>query len=398
MPNFWRRRTPLSAYNIADVGTNEAEINLYGEIVEKPPVDWFGDEQHEGFIILSDFMESLENLVGKAKITVHINSVGGDLLSGIAIYNRLRTLGAEIVTINDSLAASAGSVIYMAGDVRRIYPSAAVMVHHALLPLFGMYNAKDFASLAADCANYDRQLVGVYRERTGLPEETILAHMDAEQWMVGEEAVRLGYADEVIAGETPAVEESATPGVLNVGRLRVAAHWMPPLPGQQPKAIEPERAPETVSTPAPPDEDNTTTTGGKSMEITTVEQLREAYPELVQQLEEAAREAGRQEGAQAEEERLQEIDEVAGSIEEEETVKAAKYGAAKCSASEMLLRNAKARAAAGAKVSRSMAQETAAASAVKSMPAPAEKISEADEAVALMRAAAQNINDQRKAR
>ena len=134
------------------------------------------------------------------------------------------------------------------------------------------------------------------------------------------------------------------------------------------------------------------------MEITTVEQLREAYPELVQQLEEAAREAGRQEGAQAEEERLQEIDGVAGSIEEEETVKAAKYGAAKCSASEMLLRNAKARAAAGAKVSRSMAQETAAASAVKSMPAPAEKISEADEAVALMRAAAQNINDQRKAR
>jgi hypothetical protein len=65
MPNFWKRRAPLSAYNIADVGTSEAEINLYGEIVEKPPVDWFGDEQHEGFIILSDFMESLENLVGK---------------------------------------------------------------------------------------------------------------------------------------------------------------------------------------------------------------------------------------------------------------------------------------------------------------------------------------------
>ena len=169
-PNPLFRRPPLSAYAIAAEG-DEATLNLYGEIVDTPPIDWFtGEPVTDGYIALSDFLPKLDELEGKRRVTVHINSVGGDLISGVAIYNRLKALSGEVVTICDSLAASAGSVIFQAGTVRQIYPSAAVMVHHALYPMCDMCNALDLRAAADELDGYDKQLINAYIERTGLDE------------------------------------------------------------------------------------------------------------------------------------------------------------------------------------------------------------------------------------
>lgn len=377
----------------------------------------------------------------------------------MAIYNRLKSLPGEVVTVCDSLAASAGSIIYQAGDVRQIYAASAVMVHHALTCLWGMYNAADMRDMAASLDDFDKQLIAVYLERTGLDEASILAYMDAESWMVGQEAVDAGFADEVVTGAAQPVEDSGTPGVLNVGRLRVAAHYIPALPASrdasrvhggifpqplaapncaplvapsalpgeialpasaalpgetalpahpgaspQPRArdepagrntitpntnqkgkatmkkklIARNEAPEEEKTPeaetpeaeTPEEERNpeaeTPEEETAENEITTVEELREMYPDLVEQIEQAARE----QGAEEENARLAEIEEIEDEVDDPDETAKAKYGAhaERCDASALLLRAAKARAGRSGVRAR-MARETAGSARVKTVEA-----------------------------
>lgn len=309
-----------------------------------------------------------------------------------------------MVTVCDSLAASAGSIIYQAGDVRQIYAASAVMVHHALTCLWGMYNAADMRDMAASLDDFDKQLVAVYLERTGLDEASILAYMDAESWMVGQEAVDAGFADEVVTGAAQPVEDSGTPGVLNVGRLRVAAHYIPALPAHsgaspQPRArdepagrndttnntdqkgradmkkklIARNEAPEEERKPeaeTPEEERNpeaeTPEEETAENEITTVEELREMYPDLVEQIEQAARE----QGAEEENARLAEIEEIEDEVDDPDETAKAKYGAhtERCDASALLLRAAKARAGRSGVRAR-MARETAGSARVKTVEA-----------------------------
>ena len=387
----------------------------------------------DGYIALNDLLPKLDALDGKSRVTVHINSVGGDLLSGIAIYNRLKSLSGQIITVCDSLAASAGSIIFQAGDVRQVYASSTVMVHHALTIMWGMYNAADLRKSAEDLDGFDRQLVNAYVERTGLDEATVLEHMDAESWMVGQEAVDAGFADQVIAGEAQTISDSDTPGVLNVGRLRVAAHFIPArsetcgsvagssgdisapsgapnstgrvapaaLPGSGPKARdepaanaeaaknidqkgkEPmnkklfarnEAPEEEQRTEAEETEEQRPENEGEDQpeqepaaEITTVEELREAYPDLVEQIEEAAR----SDGAEEENARLAEIEEIESEVDDPEETAKAKFGkpSERCDASALLLRAVKARAGRTGMRAR-MARETSAAAKVRHAAAP----------------------------
>lgn len=367
----------------------------------------------------------------------------------MAIYNRLKSLPGEVVTVCDSLAASAGSIIYQAGDVRQIYAASAVMVHHALTCLWGMYNAADMRDMAASLDDFDKQLVAVYLERTGLDEASILAYMDAESWMVGQEAVDAGFADEVVTGAAQPVEDSGTPGILNVGKMSVAAHYIPALPASrdasrvhggifpQPLAapncaplVAPSALPGETALPAhsgaspqprardePAGRDtitpNTDQKGKATMkkkliarneapeeektpeaetpekernpeaetpeeetaenEITTVEELREMYPDLVEQIEQAARE----QGAEEENARLAEIEEIEDEVDDPDETAKAKYGAhaERCDASALLLRAAKARAGRSGVRAR-MARETAGSARVK--PVEARKAPAAD--------------------
>ena len=94
----------IMPYNIAETGENDVEINMYGEIVEAVPTDFWTGEPIEGnFIAVDRFLRDLDDLKDKKNITVHINSVGGDLYGGIAIYNRLKALPGNVTTVNDGL-------------------------------------------------------------------------------------------------------------------------------------------------------------------------------------------------------------------------------------------------------------------------------------------------------
>ena len=103
-------------WNIASVSEEEGEIVLYGDVVSQQPVDWWTGEPEPGlFITPEGFMQDLETVRGKSKVTVKLNSCGGDLYTGIAIHNAIKALGAHVDVVVEGIAASAASVIAMAG-------------------------------------------------------------------------------------------------------------------------------------------------------------------------------------------------------------------------------------------------------------------------------------------
>lgn len=386
MPIPMRNNTLLKPYNIVYEGEDGATIDMYGEVVETRPVDWWTGKPINGnFIMLDEFLNDLKSLEGKSSVTVHINSVGGSFYAGLAIYNRLRTLGASITTINDSLAASAGSIIFMAGDKgkRKAYAGSNLMVHGVMGFLYGYYNVADLQDTIKTMEAHDKTLVAAYKEATGLDEEVIRAAISKDTYMTGQEAVDAGWADEVISGEgVEPVNMMLTPDKsrVMVNGHSVAACLFGKLPESIPAMTAEEFAalstpesgeePHNISDqPAPQARNNTHTNGGKKMEFTTPEELRNALPDLVAQIEAAAR----AEGVTAERNRIQEIESIQNVVGDAQIVQNAKFGETPMSAKDMLFAAAQRQAAVGNQMLGKLNTDAAAsgAAAVAAAPAPA---------------------------
>jgi ATP-dependent protease ClpP protease subunit len=171
-----------------------AEILIY---------DVIGEDFFYGGIGSKDFVQQLAALGDVNEITVRINSPGGDVFEGVAIYNALKTHPAKINVQIDSLAASIATVIAMAGDTITINDSAMMMVHNASGMCFG--EAADMRSMA-DLLDQIRagMMLGAY-SRTGKSEDELVAIMDAETWYTAQQAVEQGWADSM----TPAASKKA---------------------------------------------------------------------------------------------------------------------------------------------------------------------------------------------
>ena len=358
MPIPMRNNTHLKPYNIVYDGADGATIDMYGEVMETRPVDfWTGKPISGNFILLDEFLNDLKELEGKSNITVHINSVGGSFFAGLAIYNRLRGLGASITTINDSLAASAGSIIFMAGDKgkRKVHAGSTIMVHGVMGFLYGYYNVADLKSVAA---------------------------ISKDTYMTGQEAVDAGWADEVISTEgVEPVNMKLTP---DKSHLMVNGHAVAAcLFGKLPESIQAMTAEEfaalstpasgaephnTSGNPAPQDPNNTHSDGGNHM-FETVEELRNAFPDLVAQIESAAR----ADGVAAERTRIQEIENIQNVIGDTQMVQDAKFGANPMNAKDMLFAAAQKHAAVGTQMLGLLNADAAAsgAAAVAGAAAPA---------------------------
>lgn len=232
MPNIPKG---LKAYAITrDAATNTAEINMYGEVVENRPIDWWSEEPIDGnFIVLSEFLNDLNELATCSRIVIHINSGGGDMYAGVSIYNRLRELGAEIVTVCDGLAASAASVIFMAGDVRRVFAGSNVMIHSAATRLFGYHQDADVEKALNQLRAHNQSMVNIYVERTGKTEEEIHAMVDGtETWFTGGKAVSEGFATELAKnpGKSVTLKLSPDRAQLVAGSYAVAARCFRSIP------------------------------------------------------------------------------------------------------------------------------------------------------------------------
>lgn len=318
-------------YTIAMVGSNDAEINMYGEVVSARPVDWWTGEPAPGnFIAVDEFLRDLDELNSKDNVTIHINSVGGDFYAGLAIYNRLRNLSASVTTINDGLAASAGSIIFMGGDKgkRKVHAGSNLMIHGVLNFLFGYYNTTDLKAEIKKLESHNKAAVAAYVEATGLDADTVKAAMSKDTYMTGQEAVDAGWADEVISGEgVEPVNMKLSPDKshLMVNGRAVAACLFGKLPEGIPQMTAEEFAALSIPSAEPATQvcNKTHQNGGiANMEIKNVEDLRKAYPKFCAEIENAARAAG----VADERARIQGIEGMQNAVADAEMVKNAKYG------------------------------------------------------------------------
>ena len=246
MPRTKNSPAGLKAYAITrDPTTNTAEINMYGEVVAVQPTDWWGDPIPGDYVILQDFLADLNELATCSRIIIHINSGGGDMYAGVSIHNRLRELGADIVTIADGLAASSASVIFMAGDTRRVYPGSNVMIHSAANGLCGYYQIQDVETVLERLKAHNQSMVNIYAERTGKTEEEIHAMVDGkETWFTGKAAVDAGFATELATAPSKAPQLRLSPdrAQLCCGSYAVAAKLFTSIPGDIPVMTQAEYA------------------------------------------------------------------------------------------------------------------------------------------------------------
>lgn len=163
------------------VSANTSEIFLDGIV----GADWTG----EG-ITAVELGESLKKVKGRA--TIRINSPGGSADEGIAIYNMLKRHQGGVDTHNEAIAASAASVIFLAGERRTMERGSKLMIHRAHLIAIG--NQNDMVKAKDLLAMYDTDMAKLYSEHMKISEEEVMSLMDAETWYDAEDAVTSGLA------------------------------------------------------------------------------------------------------------------------------------------------------------------------------------------------------------
>jgi len=223
-------------FRLTNTGTGPAELWLYDEI------GYWGTRA-------SDVVAQLSELDVSA-IDVHINSLGGEVFDGLAIYECLRVHPASITTYVDSIAASIASVIAMAGNRVVMGRSAQMMIHNASGGCWG--TAEDMDSAATLLRAVTANLAGVYADRSGVDASVWLERMAAETWYFGHEAVAAGLADEVSpmhkVPDRPDPDDGAMTDRLSIFRFAGRAQAPPPDLTRPPTAQD--RVPPPVLPPA----------------------------------------------------------------------------------------------------------------------------------------------------
>lgn len=319
------------AYDFLEVEDDELEINMYGEVVESVPVDWWTGKPVEGmFISEKDFLEDLEKYKKKSKITIRINSIGGDLHAGIAIANRIKDLKAEIITIADALCASAAVSIYLTGNTRKLYTGSQIMIHEPSCRLFGRYDVQGIKKVEKQLEACKKSIIESYRERTGRTKEDLEKMVTGDCWMTGQEAVEEGFADEVIEGEviTEVTEDNKT--IISNGICFPAEAFY-----SMPRHMKVHK--NSVNTCIMQDKNNLQ----EGRILMDKNELMEKYPDLYDEIvKDVSNEQQSIIDSAVEEERkrIQNIDEIAGQVGDDEMVREAKFGKNPMDASQLALK------------------------------------------------------------
>lgn len=189
-------------------------LNLSGS-VGKPY--WF--EEEEDFIN-EKHVKALVDDTDK-DIVIKLNSPGGDVFEGIAVYNYLKSLDNHVTIEVTALAASAASIIAMAGDETLMCTGSQMMVHEASTITWG--NKSDHYKAINALESVDESIMSVYAKKTNLEPETILDWLESETWFTADEAVENGLADGVVEDKLTAVNVSGE-GILLDSGLSISAN------------------------------------------------------------------------------------------------------------------------------------------------------------------------------
>jgi ATP-dependent protease ClpP protease subunit len=169
---------------ITNANGDRATVDLYGVI---------GDEY--GGITADQFRKEVAAIPSKTPIDVHIHSDGGSFFDGVAMHSQLRQRTGEVNVIVDGIAASAASLVAMAGKTITMAKHSWMMIHEANGALHG--RASDFRAAAERLEATNREIVSIYAGRWKGTEDELRAALDAETWLNAEQSVAIGLADSV---------------------------------------------------------------------------------------------------------------------------------------------------------------------------------------------------------
>lgn len=184
--------------SVAAAKSDSATITMYDAIGEDP---W-----SDGGVTAKRVAAALRS-IGDREVTVSINSPGGDFFEGIAIYNLLREHPHKVTVKVVGLAASAASIIAMAGDEIQVARSGFLMIHNAWAVVIG--NRNDLTDAAEVMAGFDDAMADLYAQAAGISKATAARMMDEETWLTGPEAVGAGFATSLLPADEVAEENTS---------------------------------------------------------------------------------------------------------------------------------------------------------------------------------------------
>lgn len=177
-------------YYMLEQNGKQANLSIYGDITS---CSWFENDVSE-----FSLTKELEDLDAE-EINVYINSYGGEVAEGLAIYNALKRHKAKINTFCDGFACSIASVVFMAGEERIMSPASLLMIHNAWICTSG--NAQELRKQADDLEIITSASIAAYAERVSISEDEIKELMDAETWIDAKTALQKGFATKIIGGQ-----------------------------------------------------------------------------------------------------------------------------------------------------------------------------------------------------
>ena len=208
-------------------------LTLNGTIAEE---SWFDDD-----ITPQLFREELN--AGSGDITVWINSPGGDCVAAAQIYNMLMDYRGSVTVKIDGIAASAASVIAMAGTRVLVSPVSMLMIRNPATT--AMSDAAEMQKAIAMLDEVKESIINAYEIKTGMSRAKLSHLMDAETWMDAHTAVDLGFADEIMARPADTGVENHAAGPMLFSRAAVTNHLMDKLAAKchiEKKPTQPERS------------------------------------------------------------------------------------------------------------------------------------------------------------
>lgn len=200
-------KSALTRWN-GDLQARQADNTI--AIYDPIGADWFG----EG-VTAKKVADQLKAF-GDQQVNVDINSPGGDVFEGFAIYNILRDHPRKVTVRVIGMAASAGSLIAMAGDEIQIARAGFMMMHNIWTVAMG--NKNEFRALADLLEPFDAALADVYATRSGADLAAVVDMLDKETWLSGTQAIEQGFADELLPADQ--VEEKTDPATKANAALR----------------------------------------------------------------------------------------------------------------------------------------------------------------------------------
>lgn len=226
MKKFWNWKSRTVTNEETQEQIHERTLFLNGTIAEE---SWFDDD-----VTPQLFKDEL--MSGSGNITVWINSPGGDCVAAAQIYNMLMDYQGDVTVKIDGIAASAASVIAMAGTKVLMSPTALMMIHNPLTVAIG--DSEEMQKAIEMLSEVKESIINAYEIKTGLSRAKLSHLMDAETWMNANKAVELRFADDLlfkVDGESTAAEDSfvfSRRAVTNSLMSKVKSHHTPSEPAK----------------------------------------------------------------------------------------------------------------------------------------------------------------------